>query len=172
MLPSRSGRFRKLGAAVFFVFALFVCVAMAADPQPSPRKSKSPAPLTSVPLPVGHEAKGLVLPDFDLQGHMRSRLEAGIAKRLDADHMSFKGMKMTTYTPQSAVDLTIEMPSSILDLNTRVIVSHERTTVARSDFHIAGDQAEFDTIARKGTLTGNVKMVITDQSKFQTKPAK
>jgi hypothetical protein len=63
------------------------------------------------------------------------------------------------------------MPSSVLDLNTRVIVSHERTTVARVDFHISGDQAEFDTIARKGTLTGNVKMVITDSTQFQKKSA-
>ena len=106
-----------------------------------------------MPLPIGQEAKGLVLPDFDLTGRMRSRLEAGVAKRIDADHMSFTGMKMTTYTPENTVDLLIEMPSSLLDLNTRVLVSHERTTVTRSDFHISGDQAEFDTSRAKALST-------------------
>ena len=169
MLPFRSGRFRKFGAAGFpFFFAIFLC---AAGPTPSPGKKKDGSTLTNVPLPIGQEAKGLTLPDFDLEGHMRSRLEASVAKRIDAEHMSFKGMKMTTFTPENAVDLRIEMPSSVLDLNTRVIVSHERTTVTRSDFNIAGDRAEFDTIGNKGTLMGNVKMVITDQSKFQKKPA-
>ncbi|MGZ4967262.1 MAG: hypothetical protein ACXWAV_09330 [Chthoniobacterales bacterium] len=180
MLPFRSGRFRKLGAAgLFLSFVFLLGVTLAAAPKPSPTKTnspgatttKSPAPLSSVPLPIGQEAKGLVLPDFDITGRMRSRLEATVAKRIDADHMSFKAMKMTTYTPQNAVDLMIEMPSSVLDLNTRVVVSHERTTVKRSDFHISGDEAEFDTIARKGTLSGNVKMVITDSSQFQKKPA-
>ncbi|MDQ6913671.1 MAG: hypothetical protein M3128_12440, partial [Verrucomicrobiota bacterium] len=93
-----------------------------ADKMSSPGASaaKTPGSLTNVPLPIGHEAKGLVLPDFDLQGHMRSRLEAGVAKRLDTDHLQFKDMKMTTFTLQNAVDLMIEMPSSVLDLNTRV----------------------------------------------------
>ena len=181
MPPFRSGRFRKLGAAGFLIFLLGASViarprgtprptasASKTSPTPSPG-GKSPAGLTNVPLPVGHEAKGLVLPDFDLQGHMRSRLEAGVAKRLDTDHMQFKEMKMTTFTLQNAIDLMIEMPSSVLDLNSRVVVSHERTTVTRSDFHISGDQAEFDTLTRKGTLTGNVKMVITNQAKFQQK---
>src|SRR5438034_505387 len=31
--------------------------------------------LTNIPLPVGHEAKGLVLPDFDTNGHLRGRFE-------------------------------------------------------------------------------------------------
>lgn len=184
MPPSRSGRFRQLGAAGSFIFLLGV-TAIAKPPKATPKPAanankmstpagstaRTPAPLTNVPLPIGHEAKGLVLPDFDVQGHMRSRLEAGVAKRLDADHLQFQDMKLTTFTLQNAVDLKIEMPSSVLDLNTRVVVSHERTTVARADFNIAGDQAEFDTLAHKGTLTGNVKMVITDKSKFEKKPA-
>src|SRR5438270_603564 len=132
MLPFRSGPFRKLAAGSLLFFALLLDVTLAAEPKksnpkkassPATEKSKTPAPLTNVPLPIGQEAKGLVLPDFDFAGHMRSRLEAGVARRDDAEHMSFKGMKMTTYTPENAVDMMIEMASSVLDLNTRVIIS-------------------------------------------------
>ncbi len=175
MLPFRSGRSRKFGTTGFFVtVGILGCAAVAAEPKSSPRKAeatpKSSPSLANIPLPIGQEAKGLVLPDFDLDGHLRARFEATTAKRTDADHLDFKGLKMTTFTPENATDLMIDMPVSTLDLNTRVITSHERTTVTRSDFHIAGDRMRFDTVARKGTLAGNVKMVITDQSELRKKP--
>src|ERR1700759_4943517 len=45
--------------------------------------------LTNIPLPIGHEAKGLTLPDFDKNGRLRGKFIAGAAKRLDQDHVSF-----------------------------------------------------------------------------------
>src|SRR5205814_6420297 len=45
--------------------------------------------LTNIPLPIGHEAKGLVLPDFDGEGHLRARFEAGTAHRIDRDMSAF-----------------------------------------------------------------------------------
>ncbi len=172
MLPSRSGRARNLGATGFILtLGLLCCAAFGAEPKATPEKSKSPASLASIPLPIGQEAKGLVLPDFDTEGHLRARFEAGIAKRTDVDHIQFKGLKMTTYTTENTPELQIEMPVSSLDLNTRVIDAQERTTVTRSDFKIAGDTMRFDTVERKGTLTGNVKMVITDQSELKKKTA-
>ena len=120
--------------------------------------------LTNIPLPVGHEAKGLVLPDFDGEGHLRGRFEAGTAHRIDQEHIGFQHLKITTYTPESQPDLQIDMQTSVLDLKTRVLSSRERTTIQRADFNIAGDSVQFDTNTRTGRLIGNVKMVITDRS--------
>ena len=176
MLPSRSGRPRALALTVAGISCALgivsVVVAASNSPQPAVSPSASPTPgmFSTIPLPIGQEAKGLILPDFDLQGRMRARFEASMAKRIDADHIQFSGMKMTTFTPESGVDLKIEMPVSTLDLKTRVMTSSQRTSVERRDFVISGDSLEFDTVARKGTLRGNVKMVITDQSDFIKKP--
>jgi hypothetical protein len=63
------------------------------------------------------------------------------------------------------------MADSVLDLNTRVLSSPQRTTIKRADFEIEGDTVRFDTAARHGTMTGNVKMVITDQSKLRPQPS-
>jgi hypothetical protein len=63
------------------------------------------------------------------------------------------------------------MADSVLDLNTHVLTSPQRTTIKRADFEIVGDTARFDTGARHGTVTGNVKMVITDQSKLRPQPS-
>ena len=120
--------------------------------------------LTNIPLPIGHEAKGLVLPDFDSEGHLRGRFEAGTAHRIDEGHVGFQHLKITTYTPESQPDLRIDMQTSVLDLKTLILRSQERTTIQRTDFNIVGDSMQFDTNTRAGRLIGNVKMVITDRS--------
>jgi hypothetical protein len=126
--------------------------------------------LTNIPLPIGHEAKGLVLPDFDGNGRLRGKFEAGTAHRIDEGHVGFQHLKITTYTPESQPDLKIDMQTSVLDLKTRILSSQERTTIQRSDFNIAGDSVQFDTNSKTGRLIGNVKMVITDKSHLTAKP--
>jgi hypothetical protein len=126
--------------------------------------------LTNIPLPIGHEAKGLVLPDFDGEGHLRGKFEAGTARRIDEEHVGFEQLKILTYTPEDQQDLRIDMSTSVLDLKTRVLSSKTRTTIQRADFNIAGDSVEFDTNSRTGRLIGNVKMVITDKSHLTAKP--
>jgi hypothetical protein len=137
----------------------------------SPSESATGSPATQVPLPIGHEAKGLVLPDIDENGHLRGRFVAGTARRIDQAHMQFKDLSITTYTEDNHVDLQVAMADSVLDLNTRVLTSPQRTTIKRADFEIVGDTARFDTAARHGSMTGNVKMVITDQSKLRPQPS-
>ncbi len=174
MLPSHSGRSWKRGAAaVVFLLVSFGLAAAGAEPTKDPatpggKARPTPIPV-GVPLPVGHEVKGLVLPDYNADGQLQARFEAAVAKRVDAERVEFTGLKVTTYTPENKVDLMIDLPSSILDLNTRVVTSHERTTISRTDFKIAGDSLRFDTAARHGTLQGNVKMVITDSARLVQK---
>jgi hypothetical protein len=132
----------------------------------TPRASAGEQSLTNIPLPIGHEAKGLVLPDFDSEGRLRGRFEAERARRLDEEHVAFRGLKITTYTPENKIDLTVEMSDSVLDLKTRILSSKERSTVTRSDFNIVGDSVQFDTNTRTGKMMGNVKMVITSQSQL------
>jgi hypothetical protein len=177
MLPFRSGRFRATGAAML-IFALGIaCLAVAAAQSPSPGakqergagKKRAAAP-GGIPLPIGQEAKGIVLPDFDADGKLRARFEAGTAKRIDNDRILFTSLKMTTFTPEEQPDMSIDMPQSTLHMGTRVISSDERTTITRRDFSISGDKMQFDTNSRQGTLVGNVKMVITDSSELMSKP--
>src|SRR5262245_1346951 len=136
----------------------------------APSASPGEQSLTNIPLPIGHEAKGLVLPDFDGDGHLRGKFEAGTARRIDTEHIGFEQLKITTFTPEDQQDLRIDMSTSVLDLKTRILSSKARTTIQRADFNIAGDSVEFDTNNRTGRLIGNVKMVITDKSHLTGKP--
>src|SRR2546425_975665 len=184
MLPFGNGRSGNWGLAVCLLSILLLSIAFAIEPaiaaKPKGKKEKflSATPsasageqsLTNIPLPIGHEAKGLVLPDFDLEGHLRGRFEAGTAHRIDQEHIGFQHLRITTYTPENQPDLQIDMHTSVLDLKTRVLSSQQRTTIQRADFNIAGDSVYFDTNTRTGRLIGNVKMVITDQSHLTAKP--
>src|ERR1700747_2792917 len=140
-------------------------------PTATPIASPGEQSLTNIPLPVGHEAKGLVLPDFDAEGHLRGKFEAGTAHRIDQEHVGFEHLKITTYSPEDQPDLKIDMSTSVLDLKTRILSSKARTTIQRADFNIAGDSVEFDTNSKTGRLIGNVKMVITDKSHLTTTPS-
>src|SRR5436190_18437552 len=139
MLPFRSGRCAYRGWLVGLLsVALSVLISTPQVPgQSKGRKKKaqatatanaSPAEqsLTNIPLPIGHEAKGLVLPDFDGEGHLRGRFEAGTAHRIDEEHVGFQQLKITTYTPENRTDLKIDMQTSVLDLKTRILTSQER----------------------------------------------
>jgi len=168
----------------FWLASVLMCIVIAAPqvsgqtkgrkkkPGTSPTAGGSPGEqsLTNIPLPIGHEAKGLVLPDFDGDGRLRGKFEAGTAHRIDQEHVGFQHLKITTYTPQSQPDLQIDMKTSVLDLKTRILSSQERTTIQRSDFNIAGDSVQFDTNSKTGRLSGNIKMVITDKSHLTGKP--
>jgi hypothetical protein len=170
-----------LSFAVCLLSILFLLVLLALEPaiaakpkggkkgkflSATPSASPGEQSLTNIPLPIGHEAKGLVLPDFDLEGHLRGRFEAASAKRLDEEHIGFHSLKIITYTPENKSDLTVELSEAVLNLKTRILSSKERTIIKRADFDIAGDSVEFDTNTHTGKLVGNVKMVITSQSQL------
>lgn len=178
MLPSRSGRSRGAGAAILLLSLIAVSSRAFAEEKrpasatkggPSPKPSPSAPGLTNIPLPIGHEAKGLVLPDFDTDGHLLGRLEAGSAKRIDLEHVQFTGVKLTTFNENNETDLVIDMSNSVLDLKTKVLSSQQRTMINRVDFQIVGDTMKFDTLSRTGTMTGNVKMVLTSRSSLVRK---
>jgi hypothetical protein len=121
--------------------------------------------IDEVLVPIQRDLFGLgallATPDHE---KMQRQLEKA---RIDDERMQFTGLKMTTYNVETNTPaLAIDMPTSTLNLTTRVISSHDRTTVTRADFTIAGDTMRFDTVAREGRLVGNVKMVISDKSQL------
>src|SRR5438552_15669947 len=104
-------------ATVFLLLAALRCVTLAGEknvkletelktkPKARPKPEEG---VTNIPIVPGHDAKGLVLPEYDLKGHLRGKLEAGITKRLDDDRVEFRNVKYTTFGPETeAPDLEI-----------------------------------------------------------------
>jgi hypothetical protein len=180
MLPCRSGSRLFRGTRLSFVLLLVgSCAAFAGDrkhrkavPTPTPEASKEDLGLKNVPLTVGHVAKGLVLPSYDLQGHLLGRFQAATAARIDENHVRFTDLKVVTYDKDEKIDFNIDMADAVLDLETRVIGSKKRTKIKRADFEVAGDTMQFNTVTHQGTLTGNVHMTIFNQKEITGAAAK
>jgi hypothetical protein len=180
MLPCRSGSRLFRGARLSLVlFLAGSCLAVAGDrkrhkatPTPAPDAPKEEFGLKNIPLTVGHEAKGLILPNYDLMGHLLGRFEAATAARIDEDHVRFTNLKMTTFDEHEQADFKVDMTDAILNLETRVIDSKQRTKVKRTDFEIAGDTMSFNTLTKLGTLVGNVHMTIFNQKEIAGSAAK
>ncbi len=170
MLPCRSGCFVRSARLSFVLLLVGSCAVVAGDrkhrkgvPTAKLEASKEDLGLKNIPLTVGHEAKGLVLPNYDIQGHLLGRFEAAIAARIDENHVRFTDLKMLTFNQQQKPDFTVDMADAMLNLETRVIDSKKRTNIKRADFEIAGDTMQFNTMTHQGTLLGNVHMIIYNQ---------
>jgi hypothetical protein len=182
MLPFRSGRAGIVSVvAALSLLILLSCVVVAADkktpkpalktPAPAAKAEKQPRPkpeegIKDVPITEGHDAKGLILPEFDLLGRMRGKLHAGVTRRLDDQHIEFEGVKFTTFqTETETPDLDITVDKAVFNLKTQVLTSNVRSTVKRSDFEVGGDNMRFEMLTRQSTLEGNVKMVVRGKAR-------
>jgi hypothetical protein len=124
----------------------------------------------SLPLVKGHDSKGLKIPYFDAEGRLQMSFEIGVAELLDDDHVKMREMRIETFKDTGENEMAIELPSSVLDLNTKVLRGEEGVTVRRSDFELTGRRMEFNTATRQGNLEGDVRMLIynlSDEDKSQ-----
>jgi hypothetical protein len=58
--------------------------------------------------------------------------------------------------------MNVQLPVSVLDLNTRIVTSDTHTTIKRDDFTLTGDSVRFNTVTKAGMLAGHVHMTIYD----------
>jgi hypothetical protein len=181
MLPFRSGRAGIVSAAAAFsLLVLLSCAVVAADKKapksegktatPAPNKKPSrPKPeegIKDVPITEGHDARGLVLPEFGPDGKLRGKLLAGVTRRLDNENIEFEGVKFTTFLPETEKpNLQISVDKAVFNLKTQVLTSNVRSTVKRDDFEVSGDTMRFEMLTRQSTIEGNVKMIVRGKAR-------
>lgn len=123
---------------------------------PSPSRAATNAGAMDVPVPVGEPVKGIKIPQYDEQGKLTMNLTAETALKLDERKVEFNNLRIQ-FADKEEKEIIVEIPHSILDLESRLLVADSRTVIRREDFDIAGDKAEFDTVARTGTFKGPVR---------------
>lgn len=114
----------------------------------------------SLPILVGHEAKGLKFPYYNETGKLQMTFIIGVASRVDDDHVQMNELFLETYEDDGAPSMMIQLPTSVLDVNTRILSTDKSVIIRRSDFELTGQTMEFNTETRQGKLAGNVRMLI------------
>jgi Lipopolysaccharide-assembly, LptC-related len=129
----------------------------------TPENDKLPTKLV-IPLPKGQDSKGVIIPIPDAYGRKTMVFKIGVGTRVDENHVKMSDLLIETFTESGAQELTVTLPSSLLDMNTRTITGDQSVTINRDDFQITGKNMEFNTETRKGWIKGDVKMIIYDLS--------
>ena len=137
----------------------------AEQPISTAEAAPTPLPKLSVPLPVGQDSLDVTIPYKDTgTGKKTMNFRIGIGTRIDEDHLKMKNLQIETFDEAGASEMTIALPGSVLDLNTRIITGSETVTIKRSDFQLTGKAMTFNTETRQGWVKGDVKMIIYDLS--------
>ncbi|HEV7404090.1 MAG TPA: hypothetical protein VGO11_14215 [Chthoniobacteraceae bacterium] len=121
-------------------------------------------PKLNLPLVERHPATGLKIPYTDAKGKLEMIYYIGTATRLDANLVDMKDSKVETYNDEGEVEMTVDLPVSQLDLNTKIITSNTETTIKRDDFIITGDSVRFETVKKLASLVGHVHMIVYDKN--------
>jgi len=124
-------------------------------PEEKPKRGR-----ISLPLVEKHDSKGLKIPYYDLEGNLQMVFNIGIATKLDQDNVRMQDAELESYNEEGEPEMTIAIPTSVLNLETKVISSQTKTTIKRDDFILTGDSVEFNTETKEGKLVGNVRMLI------------
>jgi len=109
-----------------------------------------------IPVPVGEPVKGIKIPQYDEQGKLTMSLTAGTARKLDERRVELEKLKVQ-FTDKEDKEIVVEIPHSILDLESKILVADTKTVISRDDFDITGEKAEFDTFTRTGSFKGKVR---------------
>src|SRR5688500_18068413 len=123
-------------------------------------KRESTSNKMSLPIPKGHDSKGLKIPYYGPDRKLQMTFTIGVASRLDDDHVRMNDLQVETFDENGAKEMVITLPTSVLDLSTRVLSGKSSITIKRSDFEITGDAMEFDTKTKSGRVEGRVRMLI------------
>ncbi len=116
-----------------------------------------------LPIPVGHEVKGIRVPYFDVYGAKQLDFFAEQARRVDEKKIRMSDVEIEFFTDQGAPDMKVFLPVAIYNMDTQWLDSDKPVKITRSDFVITGDKLVFHLGDRQGTLTGSIKMHIFEK---------
>jgi hypothetical protein len=123
-----------------------------------------------LPVPIGHEVKGLRVPVRNEEGKMEMQFDMETATRLDEQNVEMHTVTIQTYNQQTGKqDAKIELQTSMMNLDTNVITTKEPICITREDFVLTADGGEFNSKTRQGRVVGNVHLVIYNRNEFQAK---
>jgi hypothetical protein len=124
-----------------------------------------------LPVPIGHEVKGLRVPVRNDQGNMEMQFDIETAMRLDDQNVEMHTVTIQTYNQQTGKpDAKIDLQKSTMNLDTNVIETKEPVRITREDFKLTADGGEFNSKTRQGKVVGNVHLVIYNRDELQAKP--
>jgi hypothetical protein len=129
-----------------------------------------PSRRIDLPVPIGHEVKGLRVPLRTSEGKMDLQFDMESATRLDDQNVEMHTASIQTFDQQSSKpDVKINLKKSVMNMETDVITSQDPVLVTRSDFQLTADGMEFNSKTHQGKVFRNIRLLIYDRNELQKK---
>jgi hypothetical protein len=125
-----------------------------------PDEKRKDAGKLDVPVSKDHDAKGVKIPYFDGDGKQQMVFTIGVASRVDESHVQMTDTQVETFDENGEHEMTIDLPTSVLDVNTSEISTKKHVAIKREDFELTGETMKFNMKTKQGTLGGGVRMLI------------
>jgi Lipopolysaccharide-assembly, LptC-related len=153
-----------------FVKRLFCPTCIAAIVVPSLAEDPPQERKIQVPVPVGHEVKGLRIPVRNEEGKVEMQFDMASATRVNDQDIEMHTAVIQTYDQQtSKPDAKIELRTAVMNLDNNVIKTEDAVRISREDFVLTASAGEFNSKLRQGRVLGDVHLIIYNREKFQPK---
>ncbi|MDB6139781.1 MAG: hypothetical protein JWO94_2853 [Verrucomicrobiaceae bacterium] len=140
-----------------------------ADPAVKPDASDAIDSMCKM-IPEGRRNLKVHYPGFD-SGRASSLVTALAMTRVNPQEMFAEKLRIDLYGKEAKDNMRVDLKTGTYHMDTKMLISNDRSHVSRSDFKIDGDGMEFDMTSSQGKMIGNVKMVIYDSSSFSAQKA-
>ena len=153
-----------------FAKEFFCCALVTGTAVFAPAEEPAQGRKIVVPVPIGHEVKGLRIPVRNEEGKMEMQFDMDAATRLDDQNIEMRATVIQTYDQQtSKPDAKIELKTAVLNLDTNVIKTGDTVRISRDDFLLTASAGEFNSKLRQGRVSGDVHLIIYNREKFEPK---
>jgi len=153
-----------------FAKEFFCCALVTGTAVFAPAEEPAQGRKIVVPVPIGHEVKGLRIPVRNEEGKMEMQFDMESAKRINDQDIEMHTTTIQTYDQQTTKpDAKIELKIALMNLDTNVIKTSDPVRVSREDFVLTADGGEFNSKLRQGRVVGNIHLVIYNREKLQPK---
>ncbi|MDB6117876.1 MAG: hypothetical protein JWO08_1657 [Verrucomicrobiaceae bacterium] len=116
-------------------------------------------------IPEGRRNLKVHYPGFE-NGRPSSLIAAAAMTRVNPQEMFAEKLRIDLFGKEAKDNMRVDLKTGTYHLDTKMLVSDERSHVTRADFKVDGDSMEFDMTSSQGKMIGNVRMVIYDTSSF------
>lgn len=124
-----------------------------------------PAKLT-LPIPVGHEVKGIRVPYYDVYGVKQLDFFAKQARRVDEDVIRMTDAEIEFFNDVGERDMKVTLPSAVFNFSTQILGSDQPSKIQRADFIVTGSKLVFHVPDKRGRLIGKVRMYVFDKDQL------
>ena len=120
-------------------------------------------------IPEGLKNVKVKIPGFT-EGRPSSLITAETMTRVNANELFCEGVIIHLYGKTPKDNMRVDLKTATYHLDTKMLVSNDRSKVARTDFTVEGDSVVYDTTTSSGVMKGHVHMVIHNASRMAPKP--